>query len=259
MWSLWDWSYNDARPSKPGSRHLIFAVICCIGGVTAVLVFSCNGGLICIKKARGTIFRFFNIANRFLHIFPHRTTSIRNWFPGGARRPPLPTVLYGELGVFCGGSSWWGRYTWCCGADMHRPDIWIGIRHLLPLPMTSPPSCCSSWLVRRWFSGGRRFLESTARRARALRLRVVISSWLLLLLAHGLSRKSCDGIPLLFSLYHFFHCSAHSYTYSVGAIWHLRFHSHYTRCSSIVVEFGSVLCRRPPIPDYGWEPSWRRR
>jgi hypothetical protein len=40
--------------------------------------FAHNGGLICIKMARGTSGQLFDIANHFLHIFPKIKTPIRN-------------------------------------------------------------------------------------------------------------------------------------------------------------------------------------
>ena len=49
--------------------------------------------LICIKMVCGTICQLFNMANRFLWYFSNLRTSIRNWFPGGARYPLLPAQL----------------------------------------------------------------------------------------------------------------------------------------------------------------------
>ena len=40
--------------------------------------FHHNGALICIKMVLGTFLQLFNIANRFLHIFPHIKPPIRN-------------------------------------------------------------------------------------------------------------------------------------------------------------------------------------
>ena len=55
--------------------------------------------LICIKMVCGTFCQLFNIANRFLWYFSNLETSIRNWFPGGARYPLLPAQLIGR-GLF---------------------------------------------------------------------------------------------------------------------------------------------------------------
>ena len=61
--------------------------------------FPVMASLICIKMVCGTFCQLFNIANRFLWYFSNLETSIRNWFPGGARYPLLPAQLIGR-GLF---------------------------------------------------------------------------------------------------------------------------------------------------------------
>ena len=83
MWFLWDWCFIEARLSKTAFRNLIS-------------VFTCSfmkGRLNLHKMLCGTIFQIVNIANRFLRIFPFRTTLVRNWFPGIHAYPSTKSTI----------------------------------------------------------------------------------------------------------------------------------------------------------------------
>ena len=67
--------------------------MCTISWDMAKYTYSSNGVTNLHKNGSGTFCQLFNIANRFLWYFFNLETSIKNWFPGSARYPPLPTRL----------------------------------------------------------------------------------------------------------------------------------------------------------------------
>ena len=81
-------------PQNMGLDTLIVELCALLAEIWRNIHFPVMASLICIKMVCGTYCLLFNIANRFLWYFSDLETSIRNWFPGGARNPLLPTRLY---------------------------------------------------------------------------------------------------------------------------------------------------------------------
>ena len=80
-------------PQSMGLDTLIVELCALLAEIWQNLHFPVMASLICIKMICGTFYQLFNIANRVLWHFSNLETSIRNWFPGGARYPLLPTRL----------------------------------------------------------------------------------------------------------------------------------------------------------------------
>ena len=80
-------------PQNMRLDNLIVELCALLAEIWRNIHFPVMASLICIKMVCGTFCQLFNIANRFLWYFSNLETSIRNWFPGGARYPLLPTRL----------------------------------------------------------------------------------------------------------------------------------------------------------------------
>ena len=94
IWSLQEWFHNDIESSKHRLDTLIVELCALLAEIWRNIHFSVMASLMCIKMVCGTFCQLFNISNRFLWYFSNIETSIRNWFPGGARYPLLPAQLH---------------------------------------------------------------------------------------------------------------------------------------------------------------------